>query len=171
MKDTVTLLKTSGDLDICLSRVDRSCLPGRFKAWIYQHSVLLRKLWPLLMYDILIRVIAMKRWVSNYLRRWLGFLRSLSRAALYGTSNKLQLPISRLSEEFEVTRTREMILYRDSHEPKIATEEIERHAGKKSEHPKSLRSQRNVYEKNLSQYSYYRTNRTEVLPKDTGRQN
>ena len=77
------------------------------------------------------RLMAMERRTSNYLRRWLGLLRSLSSAALYETSNKLQLLISRLSEEFAVMQTRELTLYRNSHDPKIASLRIEVHTGRK----------------------------------------
>jgi len=50
----------------------------------------------------------LKRKKSSYLCRWLG----LSSVALYGRSNKLQLPISSFDEEFRVPRTREALLYR-----------------------------------------------------------
>lgn len=51
--------------------------------------------------------------ISQFLRRWLGLPKSPNSIALYGHSNKLQLPFS-LREEFKVTRTREVLLYRDS---------------------------------------------------------
>ena len=35
--------------------LDKSGLPGKYKAaWIYQHGILPRLLWPLLVYDVLI---------------------------------------------------------------------------------------------------------------------
>ena len=42
--------------------------------------------------------------------------KSLSSAALYGTSNAIQLPFRGLKEEFVVTRTREAIMYRWRHD-------------------------------------------------------
>ena len=73
---------------------------------------------------------AMERKVNNYLRRWLGFPRSLSSAALYGSSNALQRPFKGLMEEFVVSRTREVMLYRDSKDPKVVTAGIEVRTGR-----------------------------------------
>lgn len=61
----------------------------------------------------------LERKISSYLRRWLGLPRSLTSTALYGRSNKLQLPISSLEEEFRVTRTREALVYRDSSDARV----------------------------------------------------
>lgn len=38
----------------------------------------------------------------------------------YGNTTKLQLPLKSLEEEFKVTRTREVLMYRDSSDPKVA---------------------------------------------------
>ena len=74
---------------------------------------------------------AMERKINNYLRRWLGFPRSLSSTALYGSSNALQLPFKGLMKEFVVSQMREVMLYRDSKDPKVATAGIEVCTGKK----------------------------------------
>ena len=93
LRDTNAVRAAIGDLELWLTRVDMSGLPGRFKAWIYQHSVLPRILWPLFVYDSPMKIVeAMERQINNYLRSWLGLPRSLSNAALYGSSNALQLP-------------------------------------------------------------------------------
>lgn len=73
----------------------------------------------------------MERRISSYLRRWLGLPRSLSSAALYGSSNILQLPFSSLQEEFMVSRTREALLYRDSRDPKVSAAGIKVRTGRK----------------------------------------
>ncbi|RXN29637.1 reverse transcriptase [Labeo rohita] len=52
LKDTASIQRTSKELGGWLRCVDRSGLPGRFKAWIYQHSILPRILWPLLVYAV-----------------------------------------------------------------------------------------------------------------------
>lgn len=52
LKDTAARQETSDNLNLWLSAVDKSGLPGKFKALIYQHSILPRLLWPLLMYEI-----------------------------------------------------------------------------------------------------------------------
>lgn len=80
----------------------------------------------------------MEKKISSYLRRWLGFPRSLSSSALSGTSNILQLPVSGLVEEFMVTRTREALQYRDSRDPKVASAGIQVKTGRKWSAGKAL---------------------------------
>ena len=132
LKDANSIKKTINDLEEWLRKVDKSGLPGRFRAWIYQHAVLPRILWPLLVYEVpMTAVESMERRISSHLRRWLGLPRSLSSAALYGSSNILQLPFSGLKEEFMVSRTREALLYRDSKDPKVSAAGIEVRTGRK----------------------------------------
>ncbi len=73
----------------------------------------------------------LERKISSYLRRWMGFPRSLCSAALYGKTNKLQLPFSSLDEEFRVSRTREALLYWDSKDSKVASAGIVVRTGRK----------------------------------------
>ncbi|KAL0173755.1 hypothetical protein M9458_029723, partial [Cirrhinus mrigala] len=51
---------------------------------------------------------------------WLGLPRSLSSIAFYGNTTMLRLPLKSLEEEFKVTRAREVLMYRDSNDPKVA---------------------------------------------------
>ncbi len=48
LKDSTSIMKTSKDREELLTKVDKSGLPGRFKAWVYQHAILPGILWPLL---------------------------------------------------------------------------------------------------------------------------
>ena len=112
-KDQAAIKRIGGYLDDWLRKIDKSGLPGKFKAWLYQHAVLPRILWPLMLLAIM-TIEGMGRKISGYLRRWLGMPKSLNSAALYGTTNVIQLPFRGLKEEFVVTRTREAFLYRDS---------------------------------------------------------
>ncbi len=73
----------------------------------------------------------LERKVSSHLRRWLGLPKSLSSIALNGHRNKLKLPLKSLEEEFKVSRAREVLLYRDSRDPKVATAGIEVRTGRK----------------------------------------
>ncbi len=83
--DTVAIQSSISELETCLNNVDQSGLPGKFKCWIYQHGILPRILWPLLVYEVPITSVElMERTVGSYLRRWLGLPRSLSTTALYG---------------------------------------------------------------------------------------
>ena len=124
LKDTAAKQKTIKDLEEWLTKIDKSGLPGRFKAWLFQHAVLPRILWPLLVYDIPITTMeSLERAISNRLRRWLGLPRCLSSAALYG--NALRLPCSSLVEEFKITKTRELLQYTESEDPKVAAAGIQ----------------------------------------------
>ncbi|XP_061925310.1 uncharacterized protein LOC133664585 [Entelurus aequoreus] len=132
LRDTTSIQSTCAELDGWLKSVDKSGLPGKFKAWIYQHGILPRILWPLLIYSFPISTVEiLERRVSNHLRRWLGLPKSLSSIALYGNSNKLQLPFKSLEEEFKVTRAREVVQYRDSSDPKVAKAGIQVRTGRK----------------------------------------
>ncbi|KAI2653774.1 hypothetical protein H4Q32_014114 [Labeo rohita] len=83
LKDTVTLEETGKELHTWIAAVDKSGLPGKFKAWIYQHGILPRLLWPLLVYDVpLTTVESFERKISHSLRRWLGLPRSFTSIAL-----------------------------------------------------------------------------------------
>ena len=72
----------------------------------------------------------LERRVSSHLWRWLELRRSLSSLALYGNTNKLQLPFKSLEEEFKVTRAREVVQYRDSRDPKVAKAGIQVRTGR-----------------------------------------
>ncbi len=101
LKDSATIQKSNKELGAWLTKIDKSSLPGKFKAWIYQHSILPRVLWPLLVYAVpMTTVESLERKISGFLRKWLGLPCSLTSAALYGTSNILQLRFSGPTEEF-----------------------------------------------------------------------
>ena len=86
-----------------------------------------------MLYEVAITTVkGMERKISSYLRRWLGLPKSLSSTALYGTTNVIQLPFRGLKEEFVVTHTREVILYRDSRDLKVSGAGIEIRTGRKS---------------------------------------
>jgi len=63
-------------------------LPGKFKASIYQHGILLRIFWPLFVYEVPISTVeGFERRISRFLWKWLAW--SVSSITLYGQSNKL----------------------------------------------------------------------------------
>ena len=120
LKDSVSITLTNQDLETWLKAVDKSGLPGKFKACIYQHGILPKVLWPLLLYEFLKPTVeGFKRQISHHLYKWLGLPQSLTSIALYGSANKLHLPTSGLTTEFVVTRAKEMLQYRKSSDPKI----------------------------------------------------
>lgn len=88
LRDTTSFQSTCSVLDGWLKSLDKYGLPGKFKAWIYQHGILPRILWPLLVYTVPITTVeSLERKVSSHLRRWLGLPKSLSSIALYGCNN------------------------------------------------------------------------------------
>lgn len=121
-----------------------------FKAWIYQHSILPQVLWPLLVYAVPITSVeSLERKISGFLRKWLGLPRSLTSAALYGTSNTLQLPFSGLTEEFKVAHTREALQYRDSRDCKVSSAGIEVRTGRKWKAEKAVEVESCLRQKTL----------------------
>ena len=57
-----------------------------------------------------------------------GWLKSVDK---FGLSGKLQLPFKSLEEEFKVSRTREVVQYRDSNNPKVVNAGIQVRTGRK----------------------------------------
>ena len=122
LHDKPAIEKTREKFESWMTRIENCGLPGRFKAWLYHHGVLPRLLWLLQVYSVPISIVEkLERNVSRFLRRWLGLPRSLNSAALYGSSNAIQLPFRGLVEEFMVSRTREIDQYKNSRDPKVLT--------------------------------------------------
>ncbi|KAK7919076.1 hypothetical protein WMY93_010360 [Mugilogobius chulae] len=91
-----------------------------------------QNLWPLLIYEVPITTIeTLERKISSHLRRWLGLPKSLSSIALYGRSNKLQLPLKSLEEEYKVSKTRVVLQYKDSEDSMVSNAGIEVKTGRK----------------------------------------
>lgn len=71
LKDTAARQNTGDNPDMWLLAVDKSGLPGEFKAWIYQCGIMPRLFWPLLMYKITITTVeGFERKIGQYLRRY-----------------------------------------------------------------------------------------------------
>ena len=93
-----------------LRNIDRSELPGKFKAWIFRYGILPRLMWPLMLYEITTTTVEMlERTISKH-QRWLGVPPCFTSIRLYGKTNQLQLPISSLSEEFKVAKARMVVI-------------------------------------------------------------
>jgi hypothetical protein len=115
-----------------MQKIEKSGLPGKFKSWCYQHGVLPRLLWPLLMYEVPTTTVErLEKKISGYLRRWLGVPRSFSSIGLYSSNSKLQLPIKALTEEFKTTKVRAAMMLRDSKDEKISKAGIRVRTGRK----------------------------------------
>lgn len=132
LKDTGSIKMMVAQVDEWMQQVEKSGLPGKFKAWIFQHGVLPRLLWPLLVYDVpLSTVETVEKKVTSHLRRWLGVPSCFSSVNLYSRDCKLQLPLSSTTEEFKVTKARQLLMLRDSNDKKIREAEIPVKTGRK----------------------------------------
>ena len=104
-----------------IKAIDKSGLPGKYKAWCLQFGLLPRILWPLTIYNVgVARVEKMEQMISAKFRKWLGFPRMLSTNALYGKSNILLLPCSSLVEEFKCRKVGMAMMMRESPDSVIA---------------------------------------------------
>lgn len=101
LRDNASIQETNQTLESWLTSVDKSGLPGKFKAWIYQHGILTCILWPLIYEVQLTTVEGFANWLSHYLYRWLG-LPQPSNIALYSHQSHLRLPLRSLNEELMV---------------------------------------------------------------------
>ena len=62
-----------------LKKVEKCRLPGRYKAWMFQHMLLPRLMWPLSIYTVTVTVIdRIQSKITSKLKRWLGLPRTLS---------------------------------------------------------------------------------------------
>lgn len=102
-------------------RAESSGLPGKYKAWLIQHGLLLRLLWLLTIYEVAMTTMeGTERRMNKHLRRWLSIPPSFTSVVLYIRSGQLQLPLSSVVEEFKVAKCRAVMMYRDSTNEKVA---------------------------------------------------
>ena len=82
--------ETLKELRKTLRKLDRCRVPGKYKAWMLQHMVLPRLMWPLTIYNVpATKVKEMQSHITAKLKKWLGVPKSLSVDCLYTTSGKL----------------------------------------------------------------------------------
>jgi len=113
-------------------KVDKSGLPGKYKAWIYQHGILSRLSWHLTLYEIpMFMVEALEKKVNQKLRRWVGVPQSFCSIGLYSRSCQLQLPLSSVVEEFKVAKCRLVLTLRDSADAKVREAGVVTRSGRK----------------------------------------
>jgi hypothetical protein len=115
-----------------LKRIEGSELPGKLKAWLYQHGLLPRLVWPLMVYEIPISLVEkLEQSINKHIKRWLGLPPPFTTVGLYGKSNKLQLPFTSLTEEFKVSKARLLLTLRDSKDKSVSDAGIEVRTGRK----------------------------------------
>ena len=133
-EETVKELKRS------LKKLDRCRVPGKYKAWMLQHMVLPRLMWPLTIYQVpATKVTEMQRLITAKLKKWLGLPRSLSVECFYTTSGKLQLPFSDLEEEMKATKARLLTTLEESEDPCVSNAGIQVDGGRKADTAQSVK--------------------------------
>jgi len=107
LKDTNNISRTKNQLQDGLKLIYKTGLPGKFKAWLYQHGLLHRLVWPLMLYEIATSTVeGFERLINRHLRRWLGVPPSFTSVGLYDRTNQLKLPMTSIIEEFKVAKGR-----------------------------------------------------------------
>ena len=119
-----------------LRKIEKEVIPGRYKAWMFQHMLLPRIMWPLTIYNIPeSKVEEMQIQITGHLKRWLGFPRSLSTACMYTRSGRLQLPYSQLSEEVKAAKARVYTTFEESEDPCVRGAKVTVDGGRKADTP------------------------------------
>ena len=125
--------ETEKELRRTLTRIERCKVPGRYKAWMIQHMVLPRILWPLTIYNFpASKVEAMQRLITAKLKKWLGIPKTLSVACMYTRSGKLRLPVTELAEEHAAAKARLLVMLRDSEDQGVKEAGVKVDGGRKA---------------------------------------
>ena len=115
LNDRQARLSIESSLRNWMKLLDKSVLSGIMKSWCYNHLVLPRIQWQLMIYDIaLSHVQRMETVVSKLLRRWLGVSCNLSSVALYCKQSTLRLPLDSLTGILKRTAVNSLLQLRDS---------------------------------------------------------
>ena len=127
------------ELNQGLKKIEKTQIPGRYKAWMFQHMLLPRIMWPLTIYNIPeTKVEEMQTRITGHLKRWLGLPKSLSSACMYTRSGRLQLPYSELSEEVKAAKARVYTTFEESEDPCVRGAKLEVDGGRKADTPGSV---------------------------------
>ena len=132
LNDKTSIEEAYNQLKEWLQAVEKCGLPGRFKAWIYQHGILPRLLWPLLIYEIPIsQVERMELLVNKLLKKWLGVPKSFSSIGLFSSSSKLQLPLKSVLDQYQITKVRKVMMLDNSKDSCVNSANIQIDCGRK----------------------------------------
>ena len=119
-----------------IRKIEKCRIPGRYKAWMLQHMLLPRLMWPLSIYNVpLTFVDRLQNRITAALKKWLGLPKSLSQACLYSKSAKLRLPYTELKEEVKAAKARNLMTLEEPDELLIRNATISVDGGHKSDTP------------------------------------
>ena len=122
-----------------LKKIDLCKLPGRYKAWIVQHMMMPRLMWPLSIYNVPLTTVEwLQQKITAMLKKWLRLPKSLSSSCFYSKSTKLKLPYTSLVEEFKAAKARNLVTLQESKDECVKNAEIVVDAGRKSNTPNSV---------------------------------
>ena len=134
------ILETEKMLKTELKKIDKCKIPGRYKGWILQYMLIPRLMWPLTIYSIPeTKIEEFQKTMTGKIKKWMGFPRNLSVNSMYAKTSRLRLPFSSLTEEFRVTKARNMVTFQESTDPCIRGAEIEVDAGRKANTKEEVR--------------------------------
>ncbi len=120
LTDKSNASRTEKQADKWLRKTEGSGLPGKFKAWLFQHGLLPRLMWLLIIYEVpMTSVEGVERRVNENLCRWLRIPPSFTSVGLKIRSGQLQLLRSSVVKEFKVAKWRAVMMYRDSSDEKV----------------------------------------------------
>ncbi|XP_060584572.1 uncharacterized protein LOC132740645 [Ruditapes philippinarum] len=132
LKDKEAINQLQVSLSQNLKTIDKTGLPGKFKVWIYQHSLLPRLSWPLMLYEVPTSTAeSLERQINKHIRKWFGLPQCFTSLGLYTATGELQLPVSSLVEEFKVSKARLLMTLKDSPDECIRGAGIELRTGRK----------------------------------------
>ena len=106
LNDEATKIKFEADFFGWLALVDKDPINGLMKLWVYQHYILAKSSWPLLIQDFNRDFAAknIEQPTGAYLRRWAGLFKSADAGALYRPREKLGLNLTSVTVHFESMR-------------------------------------------------------------------
>ena len=132
LTDREQIEETVEEVKKSLKKIEKCKVPGRYKAWMVQHMLLPRLMWPLTIYNFpQSKVMDMQRQITAKLKRWLGIPRSLSVDCLHTKSGKLQLPYSELTEEYKAAKARLLTTLKESEDPGVRGAGVKVDGGRK----------------------------------------
>lgn len=111
---SLSVTMTEKQVEVWLGRIESSGLPGKFKAWLFQHSLLPRLLWLLTNFEVtMTKVVGLERRVNKHLCRWIGIPPSFTSVGLYSRSGQSVI------EEYKAAKCRVVMMYRDPTDEKF----------------------------------------------------
>ena len=114
-----------------LNLINKSKHRAVHKLWIFQHLLIPRLRWPLLIYEIpLSLVYQLEQKISTFIRRWLRLHNSTSNICLYSSVSPCPLPIKRLSSVLKSSKVSGHLLLRESKDPFVAEANVKLKSGK-----------------------------------------